>query len=279
MLASAWEKWGRAKSHLETLNREAVGSITFTNEWLHRYPAVPETHRNGLEYRFYVEPEAIDTTPWTLLIGDCLFNLRAALDHTVYELHRRRFRDNIPKDAETDSSFPILTKRPTGGSGGRSPDTAKWKEIKRLSIKQRRAIEFLQPYNRRKDTYRRIRIALANIHELNIIDKHRHLHVLETTAVIAPVGKYAGDWGDDPGPFGFEQESFLSRPLVGKTEVFRWTFNTVPPDITQELNKDHHITAVIGLYEDNEFWPMRSLLTELVETVQTVLTRFEVFVR
>jgi hypothetical protein len=38
-------------------------------------------------------------------------------------------------------------------------------------------------------------------------------------------------------------------------------------------------SPLAGLYEGDEFWPMRSLLTELVKAVETVLTRFEVFVR
>jgi hypothetical protein len=56
-LSGAWAKWRRAKTHLDDLRQIALGLITFTNEWLHGYTATPEAHRNGLEYRFYVEPE------------------------------------------------------------------------------------------------------------------------------------------------------------------------------------------------------------------------------
>jgi len=41
----------------------------------------------------------------------------------------------------------------------------------------RRAIEWLQPYNTRNDRYRELRPALADIHDLNNIDKHRQLHL------------------------------------------------------------------------------------------------------
>jgi len=61
--------------------------------------------------------------------------------------------------------------------------------------------------------------------------------------------------------------------------VFRWTFDTVPPEIADELKKDHSITAAVGLFEEGAATPMRSLLAELVGSVETVLKRFEVFVR
>ena len=273
-LYGAWAKCGRAKTHLETLKAEAVGSSTFTNEWMSRYPATPEAHRDGLEYRFYVEPEPLDTLDWALLAGDCLFNLRAALDHIAYELHVRRYKGRVPKDAAKASAFPIFTTRP-------AVDPAKWKDIKRLGFKQRKAIEFLQPYNRRNDKFWAIRDALGDIQTLNNIDKHRHLHLLQATAVTAPVPSYAGGVGwsaeDFPPSYGFEQISFLAKPLVGKTEVFRWTFDTVPPDIAEQVNKNHEITALVCLYEGGQARPMKSLLSSLVMAVEVVLKRFSVF--
>lgn len=178
-----------------------------------------------------------------------------------------------------ESAFPILTSKPTGRHG-RSDDPAKWKEIRRLDRKQRRAITFLQPYNRRRDKFRDVRNALADIQTLNNIDKHRHLHVLEAVALVAPVGMWApyGGWSADESPsYGFEQESFLGRPLIGKTEVFRWTFDTVPPDIAAQVNMEHHITAGIALYESGEARLFMALLKRLVASVEIVLKRFEVF--
>jgi hypothetical protein len=278
-LSGAWAKWERAQTHLQSLDPKDFPSITFTNEWLRHYPTTSEAHRDGLEYRFYVEPETLDTESWAILAGDCLFNLRCALDHIVFELHHQRFRGKIPPAVEEASGFPILTTKPTGRRG-RSPDPAKWREIKHLASKQRRAIEFLQPYNRQRDKFRNVRNALADIQTLNNIDKHRHLHVLEAVAFSAPVPSYAwgGDWDfDAPPQYGFDQQSFLARPLIGKTEVFRWTFNTVPPDIADELNKNYDITAGIGLNEGGEFRFFLSSLRFLVESVATVLKRFEVF--
>jgi hypothetical protein len=276
-LSGAWAKWERAQAHLRSLDPEDFPTITFTNEWLRHYPTTPEAHRDGLEYRFYVEAEPLETETWALIAGDCLFDLRCALDHMVFDLHRRRFRGRVPPDVEKASGFPILLTKPTGS--GRSADPAKWREIRHLALKQRRAIEFLQPYNRRRDKFRRIRHALADIQTLNNIDKHRHLHVVEAVAFSAPVPSYAEGvgWGEAEQLYGFEQKSFLSQPLVGKTEVFRWTFDAVPPDIADELSRPHEITAGICLIEGGDLRFLLSWLRGLISAVETVLKRFEVF--
>jgi hypothetical protein len=274
-----WSKWGRAETHLKALRVEAGGHVSgFHPDWFHRYPVTVEAHREGREYRFYVEARPFDAEGCALIVGDFLFNLRSALDHIVYELHAKRFRGRpIP---EKRTAFPILDRRPTGRqpsgkAGGRSADPAKWREIRLLSEKQRRAIVFLQPYNRRNDKYREVRRALAEINALNNIDKHRHLHVVETGTIMAPVGRYAEL--RLPGAYGFRQQSFLMEPLVGKTEVFRWTFDTVPPDIANEIQKQRDITAAVFLDEGGEKTLLIPLLASHSKAVAAVLDRFEVF--
>src|SRR6266516_4833003 len=147
-LSGAWAKFDRAEEHLEALIRVTRSGHV---RWGHQYPVTPEAQRNGLEYRFYVDrAPALDAERCAVIVGDCLFNLRAALDHIAYELHFQRYRGSIPADAEKASSFPILSE-PRLNKRKQAIGTAKWPEIKRLSIKQRRAIEFLQPYQRRND--------------------------------------------------------------------------------------------------------------------------------
>jgi hypothetical protein len=262
-------KWRRAQAHLETLRQEIP---EWSGGWEppNRYSVTPETHRDGLEYRFYVDPPELDTEGWALLVGDCLFNLRSALDHIVYELHLRHYKGNIPTDAREAPAFPILTVKPDG-KHGRAADPAKWNEIKRLGFKQRRAIEVLQPYNRRHHKFRDVRSRLARLQTLNNIDKHRRLHVLEALALTPPVPW----WGDSA--YGFCQEVFLRTPLVGKTEVFRWTFDTVPPDIAEKANINYEVAPYIALYEGGEALWLTALLTELVWAVGAVITRFAVF--
>jgi hypothetical protein len=271
--SGSWAKWERAKSHAETLGDQLAAASEWESPygWTKRYRATPEAHRDGLEYRFYVEADELDTSDWALIAGDCLFNLRSALDHLVYELHVRSYRSIVPPDMR--SAFPIVSIRPTG-KNGRAADPAKWREIKHLPYKQRRAIVHLQPYNRINDKYRKHRIALQSIDTLNNIDKHRHLHVLQATALMTAVA-----WFGDPPAYGFRQHSFLDMPLVGKTEVFRWTFDTVPPGVGRYLDSGGHVAAFICLHEGGKAPLLLPLLNELVALAEEVLTRFAVFLR
>ena len=74
-------------------------------------------------------------------------------------------------------------------------------------------------------------------------------------------------------------ESFFGEPLVGKTEVFRWTFDTVPPDIANYLHSDGDVRAFVCLNEDGETTILLPMLRELVASVAAVLSRFAVFLR
>jgi len=51
-LSGAWAKFDRAEEHLEALIRVTRSGHV---RWGHQYPVTPEAHRNGLEYRFYVD--------------------------------------------------------------------------------------------------------------------------------------------------------------------------------------------------------------------------------
>jgi hypothetical protein len=142
--SDSWAKWRRAKGHLKDLGDklQAASEQETPFGWSKRYTACPEAQPDGLAYRLYVDAEEIDTQPWSLIAGDCVFNLRAAPDHRVYEMHWRRYGDRITKEAEEASAFPILSTKPDG-KRGRPADYARWNEIKRLSVRERRAIAWL----------------------------------------------------------------------------------------------------------------------------------------
>ncbi len=65
----------------------------FQDEWQkvvdsHAYTFIHEVHADGLNHRYRaVDVPELDPK-WTLLLGDCIHNLRSALDELVYELVR-----------------------------------------------------------------------------------------------------------------------------------------------------------------------------------------------
>jgi hypothetical protein len=262
-LLGARQKWNHAR-----LQQEALANAGHQRA----YPITAKAYRNGLEYRFHVgEIPTFDAVEVALATGDCLFNLRAALDHIVYALHVRRYEGKVPREVEWVTQFPILTTEPplTAPKRKRSTDTKTWREIANLRREQRRAIRFLQPYNGRDDKFYGVRWALGHIARLNNIDKHRHLHVVRRGVIAIRQPRF-------PPEYGFRQETFWVT-LKSQTEVQRWTFDKVPPNIAEEIKKQNEVEADVLLDEGSNRFQLFPFLYSLVNNVDTVIHRFGTF--
>ena len=137
-----------AESHLQL----------FQDEWqkscdAHAYTFIHEVHADGLNHRYRAVAVPELDPKWTLLLGDCIHNLRSALDQLVYELVRANggkpaLRTHFPAHAE-----PGGVRIP----GGIADDAL-------------RLIEAVQPYTNTDDG-NRIRL----IHRLDLIHQQRQL--------------------------------------------------------------------------------------------------------
>ena len=70
---------------------------------------------NRGEYVAWVKAEAVPQEPFSLLIGDCLQNLRSSLDHLAYELassHAVPFATTLPKARNSRSSKTRTCSKP-----------------------------------------------------------------------------------------------------------------------------------------------------------------------
>lgn len=111
--------------------------------------------------------EVLDSPPahLSLIIGDCIHNLRAALDNLALELAIALEGGAVSSKIETDSGFPIFRSK-------------KSKELDRMlrgvDPRAKTIIEGLQPYER-GDRYRGD--YLWQLHWLDIEDKHRLPHI------------------------------------------------------------------------------------------------------
>jgi hypothetical protein len=212
-------KLSRAAEHYRLILNQYYGGFTRM-----RVPIKVEQH-GPLEYRLRVgaiEPLAPELP---LIFGDAYYDLRAALDYLIYQLHVRRFRGTVGPDAARDSAFPILSSRRVYTSGARRGTlipTSEWKEIKRLGQPIRRAIEWLQPYHGRNDRNRELRPALADIRDLNNIDKHRELHLGQKYVMGVPSPSF-------PAQLGFRQNPAFGVVLESGAYVDTWTFSCPPP--------------------------------------------------
>lgn len=184
-LNGALARVARAEEHLGTLDEAMDG---WGKE--HRATLAGDKKSDGTEYSFYVDFDPLpDLVRWALLIGDCVHNLRAALDHMVFECSGPA----PPGGCE----FPVfLSKRYFDlPENDRRGHLYKVRGVKHDVV--RALIERAQPW---KDLERPERHPLWVLHQLDIQDKHRLL----TPVAVVPRDTNLGihidyfDAGDHP---------------------------------------------------------------------------------
>jgi hypothetical protein len=170
----------RALYHLESLKAESAA-------WIEECPYRTWSEPDVDSSKKVVWVEEFDTPPpeLSLIIGDCLHNLRCALDNLVLELAIAFSKGPVSSKIETDSGFPIFIEKNPGKLdnmlGGINP-------------RAKAIIEGLQPYTRGE------RLAKTDplwwLNKLNNMDKHRLPHLVfftpKSLGFIAP-GNYATD--------------------------------------------------------------------------------------
>jgi hypothetical protein len=165
-LESARRKLNRAEKHLHELV-DAYRAYAKDNPYLAIAELNDEAQMTGKAG--FLIPDAPDDL--SDLIGDCVTNLRAALDHLVYQLVKRDTGAFDP----TGTGFPIYTsvadyRKWLSGSGTKRKKRPKeW----RLRPYRRAAIRKLQPYQRRDNPDAH---PLAVLNRLANRDKHRIFH-------------------------------------------------------------------------------------------------------
>lgn len=202
-------KIDRAKVHRDSLDRELA--VLFPRS---SYRIVPEIRDDGRRHIYRADTPPAADPMWSAVVGDCVHNLRSALDHLAYGLCDR---------PNTRTQFPILDRPPRkrlwykpwsqrrllpGISGGVSRDV-------------RLVLEGVQPYTRR-DLFH----GLGLLRDLDNIDKHREL-VLVVTSVSGHVRAYEGE--DEPPP---STTHWTRKPLEPGNIVAILTYDRPynPPD-------------------------------------------------
>ncbi len=164
-------KLNRALDHLDALN-EAVERFDEGD----LYTPFIELDR---QRRAVVRVKNITEPPpeWSVLIGDCVYNMRSALDHLAYQLAVVHTGHPLPPQIEKSSAFPIFNSGPhfrRRNRKGHPTVTSGLHKIRGVAPKAQAAIERLQPYHRRKHPSNEL---LWVLEELSNVDKHRLPHV------------------------------------------------------------------------------------------------------
>jgi hypothetical protein len=196
-------KLNRASYHLDRLEAKV-------REWrdghTHRYDSHID-RESGKQFVYIRFPEPV-SAELRLIIGDCLHNLRSALDNLAYELAVRHHGCSpLPDPFDRRSEFPIFGDR-------------KWTVRERrnkigcIHPRAQAIIKRLQPYIRGDEF---ASDPLWMLHELSNMDKHRAPHItqvaISTWADFPDASHLPGTINIHMGPFedGAEIASYTPR--------------------------------------------------------------------
>ena len=256
-LAGTSAKIARANEHIDSF-------IAEVEAYVDRSPYRLDAERNAeaTEHRILIWfSEQPDFARWGTIIGDCLNNLRSALDPLLYDLAVSESGVR-PPPKEKAIQFPIAE----------SPAafTRNTRHIEMFSTGTQAAIERLQPYNRPSGARRH---PLLLLNELNNADKHRLLHL----AVFIPA-----ETDYTLSNFMHEGETRVRRlrgPLANGVPV-RTIYTTHPePNLHVKYDASHsvsieHPAGPDGVTYSGVDWILESVRAEVLFVVDVLRSAF-----
>lgn len=261
-------KLRRAKQHAETL--KAHVALTFD---LDHHRITVEDDPDACQYVFRVFDLQLTDPDWSLFLGDCVHNLRSALDHLAFQLAilGKGLRALTDKEARA-CGFPIF-EDPT-----EFPNPRKTGPIRLLRPGEQTRITELQPFNAQDASiwgssamfpFRRwppasIPEQLRRLGELDNIDKHRRVH---------PTWRAAQWWRSEPAPVPLIGSTAFAGALENGAEVGRWHYAAPRPVLPAEMDMYRYFPIGISLGEPFMYDALE-LIDCLVGAVEVVLSVF-----
>jgi len=182
-LDTAWAKLQRAQKHLQVtakmigrFARRDCGTVSKFN---------PKTNQFDVIANMPPPPNIIG-----LLVGDCVHNMRSALDHIVYEFVRSNPKRpaNTPHDR---TMFPIADTKE-----GYLRQVNNLKRLAGVPEDVAALIDALQPYHRRDRGLDYTKYPLWVLNKLENVDKHRRLMLTSAVARHAVINIRYQDGGE-----------------------------------------------------------------------------------
>ena len=164
-------KLGRARDHLKELEAEIDRWVNIDGYAIRVYP-------DPKPPAYIIRAEEIREPPdsLALVLGDCLYNARAALEYIAYALGNAGAEGEMTEEQALKSSFPIIGDVDKDEFSGRGPDmfdSTAGHMLVTVTPDARAAIKGLQPFND-GDIWDYNGLWVLN--ELARLDRHRFLH-------------------------------------------------------------------------------------------------------
>jgi hypothetical protein len=173
-----------------------------------------------------------------LLVGDAAHNLRCVLDHLTFAAMLAVHAGSPPPDLIEKSEFPIVGGVNREGAPRANPDadfdSIVAEKLAAIPNGLREALRKLQPYKRGAQWATH---PLWVIHDLDRVDKHRHLHLVTAAANLShlsmggtgyfPYFWFGGgvvedgdcEWADPAGPAPHLQADIARQVVIGQPEA------------------------------------------------------------
>lgn len=215
---------------------------------------------------------AVEEIPpeWSVWIGECVHDMRSALDHLAYGLNIVGSRQDPPPNG-SDSQFPIYSTK------------ARWRRFRRQRTSNprrkdpigyfprgaRTTVESIQPYHGRKNDRAGLR-RLSDLSELSNIDKHRRFPITAyspKTLTIPPWVEFDGS------PYFVTARSYWYRLLKPDTAVLWLEVPDLPASV-KEPDVDFALSAQIELEGSSANPPVSLLVAHepVAFTLDAILT-------
>jgi|GEM_PF-1937862 len=258
-------KLRRAKEHLGVLDKQ----ITHF-QGLHKHTIFVEDDPRTSEYVFKVRGLQPSDPDWTYIAGDCIHNLRSALDHLVYQLAIVNLGRDLTNEDARSCMFPIYSDPNTFLTSG-------YRRIKLLRPSEQARITQLQPFNASDPsiwptmpgylpgTPHYIPTLLGQLESLEVIDKHRSTHATWRAA----------QWFDaKPPPIKLLGSTIFAGALENGAEVGRWHYSLPRPELSPDMDMDSHFPIGVALGEPPFMNGVVGQLAMHVGNVEAVLRLF-----
>ena len=256
-------KFQRAYAHLKDVQSCAAKFLARKP-----YDIAPDDETYPGMRTFWITLNDLPNDTISLAAGDAIHNARAALDHVVYELSAMCCSD------PTDTAFPLIHKPSDWDSRDKRGRLVKscGEHKTRLTGKAQAVIKRLQPMNgldfTKPDRDTMTRRKLVDLHDLDILDKHKKLNVAVAYVEMSPIAWY----GDKPFP-GFDYVYSGSLDLNTRTELVR--LKGIPKADVQSIPQVHVTLSEGGTgnppiadHLDHLFMGVRVVLSELQQFLQ-----------
>jgi hypothetical protein len=223
-----------------------------------------ENPNTGLSFWIILNRKPTDDI--ALAAGDCVHNLRSALDHIVYELscHNRQVSH------VGSTAFPIYVDAKhwdEKDSTGKLRATSGLHKLRAVPPAAISRVELLQPYQGLEARYW-TRERLLHVHQLDIADKHRSLNL-----AVANVPENSVLYGHNGPPLKVT-DVFKGRLIEG-VEMLLLRFD--PAVDVQAKVEPYTFVEVVFADPPMEDWEVKSAIEGLVVGVDAVLREMRAF--